>query len=63
MKSSKIYVLLLSLMICAGTLFAQDHIKVFIENSIIWYGVDYSLARFVQVNRNASPAEGSGSNL
>jgi hypothetical protein len=54
MKPSKIFLLLLSLMIYADTLFAQDHIKVFVENSVIWYGVDYSLARFVLVNRTGS---------
>jgi len=52
-KISKILLLLSVLSISAGTSFAQNRTKAFSENDIVWYGVDYSLARFVLVSESA----------
>jgi hypothetical protein len=52
MNSFKIIVLLI-LSISLGTLNAQNHSKAFSESSVVWYGVDYSLARFTLVTESA----------
>jgi len=54
MISSKIFVPLLILNAIAGNAIAQNHIKVFSETSIVWYGVDYSLSKFTLVNRSGA---------
>jgi len=53
MNSSKMFLPILFLCICTGISFGQDRTKVFAETSIVWYGIDYSLAKFTLVNKSA----------